>query len=101
MLLANLASMAKAAITEENNEKNEGKELKYKYKANTNIVIGKMKDNLIKAILEPDAEKQSEMIDNIINNLTRCVVPIREGRTCKRNKTEVTFRYSTNKKRCL
>lgn len=101
IFLANMAALIKATATEQIIEKNKVKDLKYEYKANTNLLIGKLKDNLVKMMLEPNLEKREIIFEKIVSRLARCAVPVRTGRTAHRSKTEVKFRYSTNKKRCL
>jgi hypothetical protein len=101
IFLANMAALVKAAATEQILEKNKVKDLKYEYRANTNLVIGKLKDKLIKMMLEPTLEKREIIFERIVSRLARCAVPVRNDRTAQRNKTEVKFKYSTNKKRCL
>ena len=59
MLLSNIASIFEQEAQEELEEKNAKKNLKYEYKINKNILVGKLKNSLIEILLEDDDEKKT------------------------------------------
>jgi len=99
--LSNMAAVAKADANQDVEQTNEGKSLKYEYKVNTNILIGKLKDNFVMALLEDNTEKRQKMIDKIMSELKKSTIPIRPGRSFKRNLELKRNRYSLNTKKCL
>ena len=99
--LSNMAAIAKAEANLEISKKNEGKNLKYEYKVNTNILIGKLKDSLVLALLENNKIKRSKMIKKIMKEISQNVIPIRPGRSNKRKSTNRDYRYPLNQKDCL
>lgn len=99
--LSNMVALAKASAEEELNEKNQGKNLKYEYQVNTNILIGKLKDKLILMLLEDNTGKRSKILDGIMQEIVRNTVPIRPGRQNERPKNFKTHKYPPNQKRSL
>ena len=99
--LSNMAAIAKSDANQEIEEKNEGKNLKYTYKVNTNILIGKLKDSFIKALLEDDIKKRQKMVDKVMQELSRNTIPIRPDRSFERNMSLKKNKYSLNTKRAL
>lgn len=99
--LTNLVSIAKAEADQTIEEKNRGKGLKYEYKVNTNILIGKLKDNLILILLEKSSRKRTKMLARIKNEISRNYVPIRPGRKKPRRMGVRANKHSINQKKCL
>lgn len=102
MYLANMVALAKKdanqVIEEEYNEKG----LKYKYKVNTNVLIGKLKDTLITLISINNPWKRSRMLKRIQEEIERNVIPIRPDRTFERKENKSTQMVNRmNKKRAL
>jgi len=99
--LSNMVSLAKidadAAICEENKDK----ELKYEYKVNTNILIGKLKNSLVLVLLEKSPWKRSRMLKKIMKEISRNVIPIRPGRKFTRRMRLRANKNSINNKRSL
>ncbi len=85
MYLANVACFAKYISDENIREDNKEKDLKYAYQTNTNILIGKLKDDLILAILVKSNRKRLKMLRRIITEISRSRVPIIEDRHNPRN----------------
>jgi hypothetical protein len=71
---------ANAIIDEENKYKN----LKHRYKVNTNILIGKLINSLVLMLLEKSARKSSRILKNIMSEISRNIIPIRPGRKYER-----------------
>lgn len=63
--LTNMVAIAKAEANQKIEQKNKGKNLKYEYKVNTNILIGKLKDSLILMLMEDSPWKRSRMLNNL------------------------------------
>jgi hypothetical protein len=99
--LSNMAAIAKAEANHKIERKNRDKKIKHEYKANTNILIGKLKDSLVMALLQDNPRKRKKMMAEIIKELQRNTIPIRPGRNNKRDMGLKANKYSLNKKRCL
>jgi hypothetical protein len=101
MYLANMVSLAKMdanAIIEENNY---GKNLKHEYKVNTNILIGKLKNSLVIMLLERSSRKRSKILNKIMAEISRNIIPIRPDRQYPRRMTLRANKNSMNTKRSL
>lgn len=101
MYLCNMASLAKADANASIEESRKDTILKYEYKVNTNILIGKLRESFIIILLENNTRKRSKMLDKLMQELARNVVPIRPGRNYVRNKNLKSNKFSLNQKRCL
>jgi len=99
--LSNMVALAKRDANKEIHDKNEGKNLKHEYKVNTNILIGKLKDSLVLMLLEDDTEKRTKMYKQIMQEISRNVMPIRPGRSNTRKKGLKSNKHPINQKRCL
>ena len=101
MYLSNMITLAKidanAAITEENKDKN----LKYEYKVNTNILIGKLKNSLVFMMLEKNPRKRSKILQKIMKAIAKNTVPIRPGRSNPRIMKKKHNKYPINRKSSL
>ncbi|WP_019155455.1 IS4 family transposase [Robertmurraya massiliosenegalensis] len=86
MFLANMASFVKREADEMIAIEQEGKDLTYEYKTNTNVLIGKLKTNLIRLILEKSPRRRKRIYKQILDEITRSRTPIRPGRSFIRNK---------------
>lgn len=101
MYLCNMAALAKADANATIKKKQKGAKLKYEYKVNTNILIGKLRENFIGILLEKNARKRSKMLNTLMKEISRNVVPIRPGRNFIRNKNLKSNKFPLNQKRCL
>jgi hypothetical protein len=99
--LSNMVALAKKDANKIIDEENKDKNLKYEYKVNANILIGKLKDSLILMLLEKRPRKRSKMLKNIIAEISRNTIPIRENRNYKRKMTLRANKNAMNKKRAL
>lgn len=72
---------------------------KYKMEINKNIAIGIMKEELIRFILEEDKGKKKEMFDEIIVEISKNILPVRNGRHYVRTKGQLSGTYSNVNKR--
>jgi len=66
----------------------EGKGNKYEYKPNGNMAAGILKDRLIRAIIVDDPALRAEMLDKLVNDISRFVVPIIPDRHNHRKMTK-------------
>ncbi len=102
MYLANMVALAKMDANEIIEEEYKNKDLKYEYKVNTNVLIGKLKDTLITMISTKNPWKRSRMLKHIEEEIERNVIPIRPDRSFERNEHRSTQMVNRmNKKRAL
>lgn len=101
MYLSNMVALAKNEANEKIAQNNQDKNLKYKYKVNTSILIGKLKDSLVLMLLEDNLEKRSKMLTRIIEQIPKNMVPIRPGRSKPRNMGRKAPKHPLNQKRSL
>ncbi|HEY5589013.1 MAG TPA: IS4 family transposase, partial [Candidatus Paceibacterota bacterium] len=99
--LSNMVTLAKMDADIMINEKNKGKDLKYEYKVNTNILIGKLKNSLVYMLLEENPRKRSKILNKIMKEVSRNIIPIRPGRSFERRMTLRANKNSLNKKKAL
>ena len=96
--LSNMVEMARSRSDELIEDKNNNKDLKYKQKTNLNILVGILKDKLIKMLLENSKRKRNKIFKEIMNQISRSTVPVRPGRHFKRNKKNKRGKYCINQK---
>jgi hypothetical protein len=102
MYLANMVALAKKDANEAIKEEFKGKDVKYEYKVNTNVLIGKLKDTLITMISLNSPWKRSRMLKHIQNEIERNVIPIRPDRQFEgKNNKSTQMINRMNKKRAL
>ena len=82
--VANLCAVAKSEADEAARAKRRGKENKYEYVANMNEVIGLMRDHLIAALVLPSVLGRARRMNAMVRLASRCVVPVRPGRSRER-----------------
>ena len=100
LLLSNIASIFEQEAHEEIKEKNAKKNLKYEYKINKNILIGKLKDSFIEMLLEEDDEKKGILYAQFIQEIKRNVVPVIKERAFER-KWSYTNKHSKARRRAF
>jgi len=99
--LSNMVSLAKMDANAIINEENKDKDLKYEYKVNTNILIGKLKNSLVYMLLEESPRKRSKVLKQIMKEISNNIIPIRPGRKFERRMTLRANKNCFNKKRTL
>ena len=100
--LSNLASVAEHEAHAEALTRLQATPHKYdEYRINHNILIGKMKDHLIRIALIADAAQRGVAFQRLLRQLARNLIAIRPGRVAPRNKTPRRNKYSQNRRRCL
>ena len=101
IFLANMAALAKMQSDEEIQNKNKGKELKYEYKTNVNIMLGKLKDKLILIMIEKSPWKRARMYRELLCEISMNSIPIRPNRQNPRRFKHYRDRYPMNARRGL
>ncbi|MGO5064095.1 MULTISPECIES: transposase [unclassified Clostridium] len=100
--LSNMVSLAKKDANEAIEEKYKNKSLKYEYKVNTNVLIGKLKDYLIVMLITKNPWKRNKILKYIQQEIQRNVIPIRPDRRFERKEHKDTqMANRMNKKRVL
>lgn len=94
-LIQDLKNDANYIVDENKNKK--GK-LKYCYKVNMNILVGKFREYIIKMVIEEDTAKQEALQTDMMNEITKNLVPIRPGRSNPHVKYKGRNRYMQNNK---
>jgi hypothetical protein len=97
--LANLCELTKACSDELIEEENQKKSLKRAYKTNQKRLIAKLKDNLIKIVIEDDIVKKELLLNQLIEDIHKKPVAISPGREFSRVKKGYTIKFPKNKKR--
>ncbi len=100
MFLSNMATFAKYITDAEIKKDNKNKGLKYEYVTNINILIGKLKNNLVLALLEENPKKRDRAMKKVIDEIIKNRRPIRTGRQVER-KIPRKKRFHINKKDVL
>lgn len=84
-------------------EKEQSDHLKNDYKhrmaVNRSLCIGLLKSDLIYILLEKDRQKQTELFQQIYDEISKNIVPVRPGRHYKRTKGLLASNFSNTHKR--
>ena len=72
---------------------------KHRMAVNRTLCIGLLKNDLIYILLEKDRQKQTELFQQIYNEISENIVPVRPGRHYKRTKGQLAGNYSNTHKR--
>jgi len=99
--LSNMVGLLRNDANETINEENKQKRRKHDYQVNTNVLIGKLKDRMVRILLEDCPIKRDRMFTKIVKEIIRNKTPIRFGRTYPRKKGLYSTKYPLNQKRCL
>jgi len=96
-----LSNMLTIAKEEANSEIKKKDGLKYEYKVNMNILIGKMVPMLAKSLCEENHERRGELYTKTMAEITKNLVPIRPGRHFKRREPSRKNKFPYTRKRAL
>lgn len=99
--LSNMVSLAKADADEVIAQKNKEQNLKYEYQANTNIAVGKLKDNLILILIDKNPITRIFKLNRLMKDIAKNAVPIRRGRSNYRDIGKSKNINQLNQKRSL
>ena len=97
--LSNMLVLAKDEANEK--VKKEKKNLKYEYKVNMNIFIGKMIPMLVCVFLEEDSDKRGKMYVKVMKSIEKNIVPIRPERSFPRREPSRKTKYPYTRRRAL
>lgn len=86
MFLANMASLLKQEADEIIAKEQQEKGLKHEYKVNNNLLIGKLKDQLMGLIVEKNTRQRNKRYKQLLKEIVRNRTPIRKGRSFNRVK---------------
>lgn len=84
MLLANIVSVAKEEANVLVEQRRADKDNLYPYIPNTADLIASLKDEFVRACLEPSTRKRNKRIAAVIDEISRSVIPVRNGRSFPR-----------------
>ncbi len=98
MYLTNLTASIAIDAKEEIESTRIDKDNKYQYKANLNELIGILKDKFVFAIAQRRRKVQARLVEEIVDEVTRYVVPIRPNRTQPRNPSPRRAKFHHNQK---
>ena len=73
---------------------------KHRMAVNRSLCIGLLKNDLIYILLEKDRQKQTELFQQIYDEISKNIVPVRPDRHYKRTKGQLASKYSNTHKRC-
>ncbi len=86
---------------EEQNQKHLKEDYKHIMQINRSVSIGLLKSDLIYIIMESDAEKKTKLMQQLYNEISQNLVPIRPDRHYHRTKGQLAGNYSNTHKRCF
>ena len=84
MFISNIVAITKMSSDETIAEDNAGKELKYEYKTNESVLISKLKDRFILALITSSKRKSDKIINKIIKDAAKNRIPIKPNRSFER-----------------
>lgn len=99
--LSNMAELVRIQNEEIRRESNCGKDLKYEYKTNMNLLIGTLKDKFVMMLLENNPKKRKKIFNKLMDQIAKNSVPIRPDRHNPRKDNLVASKYRLNQKRSL
>ena len=98
--LANIAAVAKAEADLAIQASRADSDNKHTYQANCAQLIGTLKDRFIRACFLQDSRRRDHAIQNIIDEISRAVYPVRPNRSFPRNpwprKAKCCFNHKSN-----
>ena len=98
MFLSNIASMMALDCTEEIEELNKDKNLKYQYKSNLSLTIAMMKFRLIDMLTVKSQKKRDRILNDIYDFLLISVTPIRPNRSQPRSVRHKSQKFPQNRR---
>ena len=101
MTLSNLSAFTKLEADSQIEQADKEKDNKHKYQANTNILIGNLKDKLILMLLCDDPVRQSKMFDDIMAKIVKSKVPITRNKSNPRKHTRQKKKFNQCTKSAL
>jgi hypothetical protein len=99
--LSNVSAGFKYDVQHSQKQKNAKNLTKYTYKVNENILIGKLKNRLIKAFLSDDENYTAKICQRLINEIGKNIVPVRPDRRLPRKKGSCGIKHPPNMKKSI
>lgn len=97
LAVSNLVSIQIFDCQDEINIQHNQKESnKYRYKANTNVTIGMLRDSLIRIVVTDSKVKKVRLLKNLNKDVARFVTPVRFGKSSPRHKAHPGAKFSLN-----
>jgi hypothetical protein len=96
-----MTGFAIAAANTEVQKARESKNNTHIYKPNGNMAVGVLKNRFIKAIIEDDPILQAKMIDKLISDISRYVIPIKPDRHNPRSTNNIKHKRKQRLRACL
>lgn len=97
-----VSNLAEDIILETQQELDEkDKNYKHKMAINQTVSIGILKNDLIYIMLEKDKDKQEALFNNLYDDISKNLVPVRPNRHYKRTKGQLAGKYSNTHKRAF
>ena len=88
-----------AMEVEEENAQTLANDYKYPMKVNRNICIGILKNDLIHAFMQKDLDRRRKLMQQMYDDISRNIVPVRDGRHFERDFHKSGNKYSNTYKR--
>jgi hypothetical protein len=98
MYLTNVAAAAAIDAKQDIDQMRADKDNKYEYKANTNELIGILKDHFVYALIQDDPDAQAAIIKDCIDMIKQYVIPIRDERSVPRYSCVRNVKFHHNQK---
>jgi hypothetical protein len=95
---ANMAACCIRAADRKAKKDREGGGNRYEYQVNVNHAIGVFKDRLIRVVIEEDRIMRRYLMEELVREMERRVVPIRPNREVKRKDSHRKVRFHHNHK---
>jgi len=99
--LANMISLLRSEANQMIEKEDREKKLKYCYRANTNILIGKLKETMIVLLKEKDEKIREQIFKRLVESVKKNKTPLRPGRSYPRQLGLSVNKFFQNQKRCL
>lgn len=80
MYLSNIVALARASANEMIAKRDKGKSLKHAHAVSTNVLIGKLKHKLLRALATDNPSTRQKRLDNVLLEASKCYDCVRTGR---------------------
>lgn len=88
-----------AHVTQSELEAQDTSNNKYKMKINKNLAIGILKEDILHILITDNIEVRKKLFNKIYEDIKRNLIPIRKGRSYKREKKYTSYKNPINMKR--
>jgi len=98
MFLSNVISIAQITTDTKIKERHKDKQLKYEHKTNVNILIGTIKDEVVRVLLEPSKRKRAKRFRKLLEQASKYSVSIRPNRNFPHSVINQSAKFYQNKR---